>query len=288
MSVSSPQPAFRFDVLRMSEADLPAAHELSRAVAWPHRLEDWQLVLSVGEGLVAYSGDRLVGTAMWWSFDARLVRLGMVIVDPTIQRSGVGRALMEGILGRITEPTTILNATKAGETLYRQLGFSSVGSIIQHQGASFSVPLVPLRIGERIRPMGRNDAAGLIELDAQASGVRREGVITALIEAGEAVVLDDGGETVGFAFYRRFGRGHSIGPVIARDTAAAKALVAHWIGSNAGMFMRIDIPGESGLSDWLEELGLARVSHVLTMVRGEPLSPSKGYHVFAAANQALG
>jgi GNAT superfamily N-acetyltransferase len=117
MSVSSPQPAFRFDVLRMGEADLPAAHELSRAVAWPHRLEDWQFVLSVGEGLVAYSGDRLVGTAMWWSFDARLVRLGMVIVDPTIQRSGVGRALMEGILGRITEPTTILNATKAGETL---------------------------------------------------------------------------------------------------------------------------------------------------------------------------
>ena len=49
MSVSSPQPAFRFDVLRMSEADLPAAHELSRAVAWPHRLEDWQFVLSVGE-----------------------------------------------------------------------------------------------------------------------------------------------------------------------------------------------------------------------------------------------
>ena len=110
----------------------------------------------------------------------------------------------------------------------------------------------------------------------------------ALIEAGEAVVLDDGGETVGFAFYRRFGRGHSIGPVIARDTAAAKALVAHWIGSNAGMFMRIDIPGESGLSDWLEELGLARVSNVLTMVRGAPLAPSKGYHVFAAANQALG
>jgi GNAT superfamily N-acetyltransferase len=286
--VRAPQPVFRFNVLGMTGADLPAAYELSKAVSWPHRLEDWQFVLSVGEGLVAYSGDRLVGTAMWWSFDKQQVRLGMVIVDPTIQRSGVGRALMQGILDRIVEPTIILNATKAGETLYRQLGFSSVGSIIQHQGASFSVPLVPLRAGERIRPMGRNDAPKLIELDAQASGVRREGVIAALIETGEAVVLDDGGETVGFAFYRRFGRGHAIGPVIARDTAAAKALVAHWIGSNAGMFMRIDIPGESGLSNWLEELGLARVSNVLTMVRGMAVAPSKGYHVFAAANQALG
>lgn len=286
--MSAPQSAFRFDVLRMTEADLVAAHELSRAVGWPHRLEDWQFVLSVGEGLVAYSGDRLVGTAMWWSFDKKQVRLGMVIVDPTIQRSGVGRALMLGVLGQVLEPTILLNATKAGETLYRQLDFSSVGSIIQHQGASFSVPLVPLRSGERIRPMGRNDAPKLIELDAAASGIRREGVIAALIETGEAVVLDDGGETVGFAFYRRFGRGHAIGPVIARDTAAAKALVAHWIGSNAGMFMRIDVLGESGLSDWLDELGLARVSNVLTMIRGAPPPPAKGYHAFAVANQALG
>jgi Acetyltransferase (GNAT) domain len=113
-------------------------------------------------------------------------------------------------------------------------------------------------------------------------------VIAALIENGEAVVLDDAGETVGFAFYRRFGRGHVIGPVVARDTASAKALIAHWIGSNAGMFMRIDVPGESGLSNWLEELGLARVDNVVTMVRGAPLKHAAGFHVFGAVNQALG
>ena len=109
-----------------------------------------------------------------------------------------------------------------------------------------------------------------------------------MIENGEAVVLDDAGETVGFAFYRRFGRGYVIGPVVARDTASAKALIAHWIGSNAGMFIRIDVPGESGLSDWLEELGLARVDNALTMARGAPLKPAGGFHVFGLVNQALG
>jgi GNAT superfamily N-acetyltransferase len=286
--VTAPKPATRFEVLKMAARDLPAAQVLSREVNWPHRLEDWQFVHSVGEGLVAYSGDQLVGTAMWWSYESRVVRLGMVIVDPTIQRSGIGRALMLGILDRITEPTVLLNATKQGETLYRQLGFQGIGSIIQHQGASFSVPLVPLRAGERIRPFGRNDAARLVELDAIASGGRRERVIAALIENGEAVVLDDAGETVGFAFYRRFGRGHTIGPVVARDTASARALIAHWIGSNAGMFVRIDVPGESGLSDWLEELGLARVDNAVTMVRGVPPKQAGGFHVFGAVNQALG
>jgi GNAT superfamily N-acetyltransferase len=286
--VTAPQPATRFEILKMAARDLPAAQALSREVNWPHRLEDWQFVHSVGQGLVAYSGDQLIGTAMWWSYEKRIVRLGMVIVDPTIQRSGVGRALMLGILDRITEPTVVLNATKQGETLYRQLGFQGIGSIIQHQGASFSAPLVPLRAGERIRPLGRNELARLVALDAAACGVAREGVIAALIENGEAVVLDDAGETVGFAFYRRFGRGHVIGPVVARDTASAKALIAHWIGSNAGMFMRIDVPGESGLSEWLEALGLARVDNVVTMVRGTPLKQASGFHVFGAVNQALG
>jgi GNAT superfamily N-acetyltransferase len=286
--VTAPQPATRFDILKMAARDLPAAQALSREVNWPHRLEDWQFVHSVGQGLVAYSGDQLVGTAMWWTFDSRIVRLGMVIVNPTIQRSGVGRALMLDILDRITEPTVLLNATQQGETLYRQLGFQGIGSIVQHQGASFSAPLVPLRDGERIRPLGRNDLPRLVELDAAACGVAREVVIAALIENGEAVVLDDAGEMVGFAFYRRFGRGHVIGPVVARDTASAKALIAHWIGSNAGMFMRIDVPGESGLSNWLEELGLARVDNVVTMARGAPLKQTGGFHVFGAVNQALG
>ena len=282
------RPTTRFDIRQMTERDLPAAFGLSRDVSWPHRHEDWQFVLSVGDGLVAYSGERLIGTAMWWTYDRRVARLGMVIVDPTIQRSGVGRALMLGILERIVEPTVILNATREGETLYRQLDFQVVGSVIQHQGAAFAVPLVPLRPGERIRPMGRNDMQRIVQLDAIAAGVSREPVIAALNRTAEAVVLDDDGETVGFAYYRRFGRGHAIGPVVARDTAAAKALIAHWIGSNAGMFVRIDITGESGLSDWLDGLGLARVSDVLSMSRGATLKRVTGYHSFALVNQALG
>ena len=194
---------------------------------------------------------------------------------------------MLGILDRITEPTVLLNATKQGETLYRQLGFQGIGSILQHQGASFSAPLVPLRAGERIRPLGRNELARLVELDADACGVAREGVIAALIENGEAVVLDEAGETVGFAFYRRFGRGHVIGPVVARDTASAKALISHWIGSNAGMFVRIDVPGESGF-------GVARNagSRARRQCRHHGsrhvLKQAGGFHVFGVVNQALG
>jgi GNAT superfamily N-acetyltransferase len=280
--------AIRFDLRAMTEDDLAAAQGLSREVKWPHRVEDWRFVLKVGQGLVAHAGDRLLGTAMWWSYGKTVARIGMIIVDPSLHRSGIGGALMDAVLGGIDAPTLFLNATTAGEPLYRRLGFSGIGSIVQHQGASFDAPIVPMREGERIRPLGRGDAERLVELDALAGGVRRDAVLAALTGEAEAVVLDHDGTTVGFAFYRRFGRGHVIGPVIARDTAGAKALVAHWIGSNPGMFMRIDVPGESGLSEWLDELGLARVSPALTMRRGPALASDSQFHAFGLVNQALG
>ena len=72
----------------------------------------------------------------------------------------------------------------------------------------------------------------------------------------------------GFAELRRFGRGWVIGPVVAPDADGAKALILHWLAVKQGSFCRIDIPGESGLGPWLEELGLPCVGTVLTMARG--------------------
>lgn len=272
----------------MMPDDLPAAQDLSRAVGWPHRVEDWQFSLSVGEGLVACAGGRIVGTIMWWRYQGRQARVGMVIVDPAIQRAGIGATLMREVLGRIAEPQVVLNATEAGEGLYRRLGFATVGRILQHQGTAGSVPPPPLGRGRRVRPAGRNDTDRMIALDSAALGAERAAVIRGLVEAGEAVVLADGGETAGFAFCRRFGRGHVIGPVVAPDVEAARTLIAHWIGSRAGQFTRIDVAGDSGLSDWLDDLGLARVEPALTMVRGEPLPAAGIPRAFAVVNQALG
>lgn len=282
------QPSSPLEIRPLTLQDMSSAAALSRDVNWPHRLEDWQWVFSLGQGLAAYSMGKLLGTAMWWSYGQRMARIGMVIVDPAAQRAGIGRHLMLDLMQRLDQPSAVLNATSQGETLYRQLGFEPIGTIVQHQGASFSGPLVPPRGGERVRPVGRNDADRLIELDARAFGVGRDVVIKALMEVGEAVALDRGEETVGFAFFRRFGRGYTIGPVIAPDLEGAKVLIAHWVGSHAGMFIRIDVPAIAGLSVWLDELGLARTSQVTSMVRGPVVPCDAEFGVFAVVNQALG
>jgi GNAT superfamily N-acetyltransferase len=275
------------EVAPLSVADLPAALALSQAVKWPHRLEDWRFVFEIGAGLAAFSGGRLIGVAMWWPYGDRQSRIGMVIVDPSLQRAGVGRRLMARILNRAASPTILLNATKEGEALYRRLGFQPIGEIFQHQGVAAAEPALAARDGQRLRPFERRDADVVLALDAAAVGAERRRLIDRLLIEGEAILLEEGGAVAGFAFHRRFGRGGLIGPVAARDAGSAQALIAHWIGVEPGLFQRIDLSSDLGLSPWLEARGLKQVDSVTTMVLGAP--PQTGaVKIFGIANQALG
>jgi len=272
----------------MTPADLVAAHALSSEAQWPHRLEDWELMLSVGFGVVAELDGQIVGTTMGWPYGSDAATLGMVIVSRACRGGGVGRKLMEAVLARLSGRTVLLNSTEIGAPLYRKLGFEPVGTIHQHQGAAFSVPVPKLRRGERVRPLGASDAAAIIELDRRATGLRRAELVSALLTSGQGVILDRDGEAAGFALFRRFGRGYAVGPVVSPDRDGAKALISHWLGSNAGMFIRIDTPGDSGLSSWLEEMGLKEVDRVTTMTLREPPVRGDGVAPFAIVSQAFG
>jgi hypothetical protein len=113
-------------------------------------------------------------------------------------------------------------------------------------------------------------------------------MITALLGSADTVVLDYQAQARGFAMLRRFGRGLAIGPVVAPDADSAKALIAHLVGLNAGKFVRIDIDFDSGLTEWLEGLGLLRVDAPTVMVRGTAPAHVEGVRLYALVNQALG
>jgi len=277
---------------RFTSDDIPAAHGLSLAVKWPHRAEDWRFALHAGAGFVAEEDGRVVGTALYWTYGDDGGSLGMVIVAPDCQGRGIGRVLMERLLDALGERVTVLHATPAGEPLYAKLGFKRIGSIHQHQSAEFAVPEIGLPPGERIRAMQPGDTARLVELASRASGVDRAAVIPSLLQQAQGVVIERDGEILGFSFMRVFGRGHAIGPVasVSADnghTRRAQALIAHWLAVNQGNFTRIDTPGESDLSPWLEELGLTRVDTVVKMSRNGVPASDTSVAQFAIINQAM-
>jgi GNAT superfamily N-acetyltransferase len=273
---------------RMMDSDLPAAHRLSQAVRWPHRLEDWQFVHRLGSGFVAERDGEIIGTALCWSQGSQYASLGMIIVSPEAQGKGIGRALMESVLGEIGERNTLLFATPAGQPLYERLGFKAIGQVHQHQGTVVQPEIVAPPTGERIRPLGANDRARLIELAAGGAGMPRATILNELLQVAEGVVLDSYGELVGFALMRRFGHGYAIGPVVAPDPERAKAMISYWVGARVDSFVRIDVHDSSQLSPWLNELGLVQVDTVVAMVKGEAPEPAPGLQQFAIINQALG
>ncbi|MBR8082428.1 GNAT family N-acetyltransferase [Burkholderia vietnamiensis] len=271
-----------------AETDLSAAHRLSEAVKWPHRVEDWRFAFQLGSGFVAEDESGVVGTALGWRFDDACASLGMVIVSPEQQGRGIGRELLARVIDSLGARTIFLHATPSGEPLYVKFGFAAIGTIDQHQGAAFQPPLISLPPGERLRPLGVNDGPRLAALASRAAGHARGTVIDALLDVANGIALDRDSELLGFALFRRFGRGHVIGPVIAPDALRAQALISHWLALHEGMFVRLDVPGDSGLSDWLQGLGLPRVDTVVAMARGAAPERDPALRAFAIVNQALG
>ncbi|WP_332683385.1 GNAT family N-acetyltransferase [Bosea sp. (in: a-proteobacteria)] len=272
----------------VAAGDLDACHRLSMQVSWPHRREDWEFVLDLGQGFVAVVAEEVVGTALWWPFGAGHASLGSIIVAPDRQGAGIGRLLMSGLLDATEGRSLALVATQQGQPLYARYGFAPGGTVLQHQDTGPDVAAPILARGESLRPAIAGDLPLLASLDSAATGLPRQAVLAALLARAEAVVLERGGVAAGFGFLRRHGRGWLLGPVAAADAQAARTVIAHWLSAKRGEFVRIDVHAHTGLGAWLTGIGLPQVASGLVMLRGVVQAAPGPTRQFALASQALG
>lgn len=264
------------EITPFTEAHLPGALALSQAAGWPHRTEDWALGLTVSKGVVAIEARRVVATALC-SFHGPVATLNMIIVDPSLRGRGLGRQVMEQIIALAGPREMRLVATDEGLPLYRKLGFAPTGRIVQRQGlARATRPELPVSVGA-----GTTDA--LAAMDKAASGMERAALLARIADMGVTLTTDGG-----FALVRPFGRGHVLGPVVARDIAAARALIAAAATHFDGRFLRIDLPEERGLAAYVESLGLAPAGGGTAMVQAPRPRPASGFQTYALISQALG
>jgi len=258
-------------------AHLPGALHLSQQAGWPHRMDDWGLNAAVSQGVAAVAGGRVVGTALCTVFGP-IALLNMIIVDQVMRGQGLGRRLMEAAMAHAGPREMRLVATAEGIPLYEKLGFDACGMIRQHQGlAQGAAPALPVTSG------GMDDIARLAVMDRNTTGLERETLLRLVARQGEVLLAERG-----FALLRDFGRGRVVGPVVARDAETAKALIAEAARRTVGSFLRIDLPQEHGLDDFVAALGLAHVGGGTVMARNAVPAPQGDYTAFALASQALG
>ena len=272
----------------MTRADLPAAYALSAQLHWPHRLEDWDLLHRAFKGFVACREDQLIGTAFACPQGA-FASIGLVVVNPAFQGQGIGRRLMEQALEACKPGTAILNASVAGAPLYLSQGFVEFGTIEQRQGLARAVALEPLAEDEHLRALCEQDQVRQLALANAGSGLDRSALFAQLHDTIEHTAgIETDGQLQAFALLRRAGRGHCIGPVIAQNTRQARHLITTLLAQIPNQFVRIDVPMDSGLCEWLTLAGLEPVDRVTQMALGSPPQPNPLVRQFALVSQAIG
>ncbi|WP_404401891.1 GNAT family N-acetyltransferase [Pelagibacterium halotolerans] len=270
----------------MTPAHLEGALVLSRQAKWPHRLADWELSLAVSRGVVALEDGRVVGTILMTPYGEDGAVIGLVIVDEAMRGRGLGRKLMTEALTLAGERTCYLVATRAGLPLYEQMGFTTTGEVVQHQG----VPL-PIEAPADVSWAGASDHTQLVAIDRAAYGHDRSKLMQILKGRAKFAIIRDTDEVVSFATIRDFGRGQVIGPVAARNGNEARRLIAFLLAHSQGQFVRVDTNTATGLAPWLVERGLPHTDGGIAMVRAAEKrnQTTTGQHwTYALASQALG
>jgi GNAT superfamily N-acetyltransferase len=268
----------------METEHLDGAVLLSREAGWPHRREDWELVLSVSEGIVALQDGRVVATTIITPFGSDAAAINMVVVDGAIRGRGLGRRLMDAALDKAGARNCRLVATKEGLPLYEKLGFVAVGEIVQHQGRALKVE-APANVSWA----RDNDYEKIGSLDRAASSLDRSKLMSVLRRVARFAVIREGGEVAAFAGLRAFGRGLVIGPVVASSSQQAKDLIQFLLAHHEGDFVRLDTELSTGLGPWLTQSGLVRVGGGIPMQRGPKVERAEApYRTYALVNQALG
>jgi len=271
----------------MADADLEHGLALSTAEGWPHTLDDWRASFARGSGVVAETGNRLVGTALWWPLGRHAATIGLVLVAKDARGRGIARQMVEEICARTPGIGLLLNATEMAVGVYLKAGFTPVREVFQYQGMVARDVRRPAEPDGSLRPVRADDVAAIAALDRNATGLDRRHLLTPHCDAGDgSVALRDGG-LAGFALHRRFARGRVIGPLIAETRETAHTLLARQLAQHSGTWARIDATARAGMSDELERAGLARAATVITMVRGFVLPDDAAPQVFALHSHAF-
>ncbi|MFF8931155.1 GNAT family N-acetyltransferase [Streptomyces longwoodensis] len=278
-------------VRRLTHRDLIACADLSEDRGWPREEHKWSLLLTAGQG---YGIDDPAGGLMAACAVTRygpqerpeLGAIGMMLVAERHARRGLGRHLLRHVVSALGPTPLTLHATPLGRPLYEELGFKTTGRAEMVSGRFLPggpAPTVPTRAATA------GDLPAITQLDGDVFGTDRTHMITRLPAFADRLrVAVEDSRIIGYAAAWPNMDTHVIGPLIARDTETARALVAS-LAAHTDRPLRTDVDvRHEELLAWLKERGLASVAFNSVMTHGITELPGDWTRRFAPLTVAAG
>ncbi|MCF1644277.1 GNAT family N-acetyltransferase [Streptomyces indiaensis] len=277
-------------IRRLTLHDHAACADLSEDRGWPREEHKWSFLLAAGKGYgIDDPEGGLVSACVVTEYgpqDPALAAIGMVLVAQRHARQGVGRRLMRHVVSDMGTTPLTLHATPYGRPLYEELGFKVTGQadmVVGHFTPGGPEPKVATRAATA------EDLTAILRLDEQVFGTDRTHIVTRLPAfADQLRVAEENGRIIGYAAAWPNMDTHVIGPLIARDTSAAQALITSLaVGTNRPLRTDIDVRHEELLA-WVKERGLESVAFNAVMTYGITELPGDWSRRFAPVTVAAG
>ncbi len=278
-------------IRRLTLRDLTACADLSEDRGWPREEHKWTFLLTAGQGYGIDDPDGgLVAACTVTQYGTpdrpELAAIGMVLVAERHARQGVGRRLMRHVVGAQGTTPLTLHATPYGRPLYEELGFKTTGGVEMVRGR-----FVPdgTAFPVATRAATAEDIPTILRLDDEVFGADRTHIITRLPAFADHLrVAEEDGRLIGYAAAWPNMDTHVVGPLIARDTETAKALIAS-LAARTDRPLRTDIDvRHEELLAWVQAHGLASVAPNAVMTYGITALPGDWTRRFAPLTVAAG
>ncbi len=219
-----------FSLHLLRESDLDAVDEVVKAAYnIPSSRKDTlqqYLELQPDGVFVVMDNDKVVGFGAALDYKT-FAYIGLMSVQPTAQKRGVGRLLMDTLLAWLAKrgcQTVLLDASLAGAPLYLQYNFVEDDKTLDMRQAQNRV--IPFTHSKSVSFLKDVDFSQLVAFDAACFGASREALLGSYYEKlSKRVFVTRGsnGEITGYLI----AQARTIGPWVARSTKDAEQLLAH-------------------------------------------------------------
>lgn len=229
----------------MTKDNIAFGMRLTGHAGWNQTDADWRRALELSEGgsFIAELDGVAVGTVATCCFGP-VAWIAMMLVDATVRRRGVGKALMSHALEHLEDArvrTVRLDATSLGRPLYESLGFNAEYGLARYHGVPVTQSVSP---GLDFLTPERLDE--LIALDMAATGTDRKKLLRRLFadQPNDMRVVERNGRLVGYLMTRAGANAVQVGPCVALDDAGQWLLGDAW-RRHAGSRVYVDVPDDN-------------------------------------------
>jgi ribosomal protein S18 acetylase RimI-like enzyme len=208
----------------LAEARIPGCMALSAEAGWNQTPDDWTVFLRRGTVFGFLDGGVPVASGAILPYPNDFAWISMVLVTAKRRRERIGTRILETCCAEIARRglVAMLDATPAGERVYRPLGFEPMLGLTRWQGVGIGDGA---KLPAGIRPMTRDDLAAVAALDAAVFGAYRQFLLDNFFGREPKFAFVTGEDVKGFVLARPGRRATQIGPVTAADEDAAVTLL---------------------------------------------------------------